>query len=140
MRHAIKLTVLLMFLVSMMQVAGCSNPEVKRVGMVIRLKPEKMALYKEVHADSNPGVRDIITTANMRNFSIFMHQLDDGNYYLFGYYEYIGDDFEADMAKMNSHPDVVEWLEMTDPCQIPIQNRTADEQTWATMEQVYLNE
>ena len=74
--------------------------EIKRIGMVIKIKPEYIDEYKTLHADSNPGVRDLLVKANMRNFSIFLHKLDDGNYYEFGYYEYTGVDLEGDMANL----------------------------------------
>ena len=109
--------------------------EVKRVGMVIKIKPEFIEEYKAVHADSNTGVRDLLVEANMRNFSIFLHQLDDGNWYEFGYYEYTGDDFEADMAKLDKHPRNIEWLKVCDPMQIPLDGYDS----WAEMEQVYYN-
>ena len=113
----------------------CSQKEVKRVGMVIKIKPEFIEEYKALHADSNAGVRDLLTEANMHNFSIFLHQLDDGNWYEFGYYEYTGEDFEADMAKLDKHPRNIEWLEICDPMQIPLEGYEG----WAEMEQVYYN-
>jgi len=73
---------------------GCSRPEVKRVGMVTGIRPERIEQYKRLHADTNPGVRDLLAKYNMHNFSIFMHQID-GKWYEFGYYEYTGDDFEV---------------------------------------------
>lgn len=124
-------------------VIGCSpaakeedqKKEVKRVGMVIKLKPEYIEEYKAVHADSVPGVRDLLVEANMRNFSIFLHQLDDGNWYEFGYYEYTGDDFEADMAKLAANARNIEWLKVCDPMQIPLEGY----ESWAEMEEVYYN-
>jgi L-rhamnose mutarotase len=110
--------------------------EVKRVGMVIKIKPECIEEYKAVHSDSNAGVRDLLIKANMRNFSIFLHQLDDGNWYEFGYYEYTGDDFEADMAKLDKHPRNIEWLKVCDPMQIPLEGYDS----WAEMEQIYFND
>ena len=106
-----------------------------RVGMVIKIKPEFIDEYKRLHADDNPGVRDLLVQANMRNFSIFLLQLDDGNWYEFGYYEYTGDDFEADMEKLAKHPRNIEWLEICDPMQIPLEGYEG----WAEMEQVYYN-
>ena len=91
--------------------------------------------YKALHADSNPGVRDLLIKANMRNFSIFLHQLDDGNYYEFGYYEYHGDDFEADMATLAKEDRNIEWLKVCDPMQVPLDGYDG----WAEMEQVYYN-
>ncbi len=122
---------------------GCTNGEteetvendVKRIGMVIKIKPECIEEYMAIHADSNFGVRDLLVEANMRNFSIFLHQLDDGNWYEFGYYEYTGDDFEADMAKLDKHPRNIEWLKLCDPMQIPLDGY----ESWAEMEQIYYN-
>ncbi len=108
---------------------------VKRVGMVIKIKPEFIEEYKALHADSNPGVRDLLQKANMHNFSIFLHQLDDGNWYEFGYYEYTGDDFEADMKKLDNHPRNIEWLRVCDPMQEPLYGYDG----WAEMEQIYYN-
>jgi len=109
--------------------------EIKRIGMVIKLKPECIKEYKALHADSNPGVRDLLVKANMRNFSIFLHQLDDGNYYEFGYYEYHGNDFEADMATLAKEDRNIEWLRVCDPMQVPLDGYDG----WAEMEQVYYN-
>lgn len=109
--------------------------EIKRIGMVIKLKPECIKEYKALHADSIPGVRDLLVQANMRNFSIFLHQLDDGDYYEFGYYEYHGDDFESDMAKLAKEDRNIEWLKVCDPMQVPLEGYDG----WAEMEQVYYN-
>jgi len=115
--------------------ANEATTDIKRVGMVIKLKPEYIEEYKALHADSNPGVRDLLVKANMRNFSIFLHQLDDGNYYEFGYYEYHGNDFEADMAKLAKEDRNIEWLKVCDPMQVPLDGYDG----WAEMEQVYYN-
>ena len=53
--------------------------KVKRVGMVIRLRPGCMDEYLKLHADSNPGVRDLLTKYHLENFSIFLHQIGNGN-------------------------------------------------------------
>ncbi|MCP4311271.1 MAG: L-rhamnose mutarotase [Bacteroidetes bacterium] len=124
--------------------AGCNsnageqtaNREIKRVGMVIKIKAEHIDEYRKIHSASNAGVRDLLTRAHMHNFSIFLHQLDDGNWYEFGYYEYTGDDFEADMATLDKHPRNIEWLKVCDPMQVPLEGETG----WAEMEQVYFNQ
>ncbi len=107
----------------------------KRIGMVIGIKPEVIDEYKKLHADSNAGVRDLLTIANMVNFSIFIHQFDDGNYYLLGYYEYTGDDFEKDMAEIAAKDRNIAWLKVCDPMQIPFKGKNS----WSEMEQVYYN-
>jgi L-rhamnose mutarotase len=107
----------------------------KRIGMVIGIKPEVIDEYKRLHADGNAGVRDLLTIANMENFSIFMHQFDDGKYYLFGYYEYTGTDFDKDMAELAVKDRNIAWLKVCDPMQIPFK----DQNSWSVMEQVYYN-
>ena len=111
------------------------STNIKRFGMVIKLKEEMIDEYKKLHADDNAGVRDLLSKYNMQNFSIFLHRLDDGNYYEFGYYEYVGDDFEADMAQLAAEPRNKAWLEVCDPMQIPLEGYDG----WADMEQVYFN-
>ena len=113
-----------------------SNDEVtRRIGMVTKLKKEYVEEYKRLHADSTPGVRDLLQKYNMRNFSIFLIQLKDGNYYEFGYYEYIGDNYEEDMAKLDQEPRNKEWLKMCDPMQKPIEGFDG----WANMDLIYYN-
>jgi L-rhamnose mutarotase len=113
-----------------------SRPQTKRVGMVIGIKPEKIAAYEALHAASNPGVRDLLSKYHMKNFSIYLHRLDDGNYYLFGYYEYDGSDYRGDMIKLAAEKRNIEWLSMTDPMQKPL----GGQKTWAQMEEVYHND
>jgi L-rhamnose mutarotase len=107
----------------------------QRVGMVIGIKPDRIAAYEAVHAASNPGVRDLLTKYHMHNFSIFLHQLDNGKYYLFGRYEYTGDDFNADMEKLSAEPRNIEWLRTTDAMQAPLPG----EQSWSIIREVYFN-
>lgn len=103
----------------------------KRYGMVIRLKPEMVDAYKHLHANTWPGVLQRISESNIRNYSIFLR---DG--YLFSYYEYIGDDYEADMAKIAADPVTQAWWKLTDPCQEPVEGSGAG-QWWADMEEVF---
>ena len=73
----------------------------------------------------------------MKSFSIYLHELDDGKYYLFGYYEYDGSDYAADMAKLAAEPRNIEWLtKTTDPLQIPLRGQ----KSWAQMEEVFHND
>lgn len=113
---------------------GCSQNHVRGVGMVVGIRPEKIDSYKELHADDNPGVRDLLNKYNMHNFSIFLTQID-GKWYEFGYYEYTGDDYEADMNKLAQEPRNIEWLSVCDPMQIPLKG----EKSWKIMERVFYN-
>jgi len=112
-----------------------SRPVTKRIGMVIKLDSTRIEEYLALHADSNPGVRDLLNKYHIENFSIFMTQLDDGNYYEFGYYEYTGSDYEADMAALDAEPRNKEWLKICDPMQIPLEGETS----WKQMKLIYYN-
>ena len=117
-------------------ITGEKNVKVIRVGQVIRMDSTRVKDYLAVHADSHAGVRDLLSKYHINNFSIFMTKLDDGNYYEFGYYEYTGNDYEADMAALAAEPRNIEWLKMTDAMQIPLK----DQSSWKKMEQVFYND
>ncbi|NOU62525.1 L-rhamnose mutarotase [Paenibacillus sp. LMG 31461] len=102
-----------------------------RNGSVIRVKPEKLDEYKNLHADAWPDVLNMIHTCNIRNYSIYYK---DG--YLFSYFEYIGEDYEQDMARMAQDPTTQEWWKLCEPCQEPLESRQAGE-WWASMEEVF---
>ena len=117
--------------------APARPPEkVQRYGMVIGLKPEKLASYKELHAAAWPGVLRMIKECHIRNYSIYLKELEPGRFYLFSYFEYTGDDFEADMARMAADPTTRKWWKETDPCQIPLATR-AEKEFWSRMEEVF---
>lgn len=113
---------------------GCAHPPVKRVGMVVGIREDRLADYKQIHADSNPGVRDLLTKYHMHNFSIYLQQIE-GKWYEFGYYEYTGKDFEGDMALLAKEPRNAAWLKVCDPMQIPLPGATG----WTEMERAYFN-
>ncbi len=115
---------------------GCAQQSVKRYGHVIGLKAEKLDEYKQLHAAVWPGVLKMITESNIRNYSIYLGELEEGKYYLFSYFEYTGDDFEADMAKMAADPTTQKWWTFCEPCQAPIPTRKEGE-WWAGMEEVF---
>ena len=131
-----RLTIVLLAALAIFVADAYSRPETKRVGMVIGVKPDKIAAYKALHAASNSGVRDLLNKYHMKNFSIYLRQLDDGNYYLFGYYEYDGKDYSGDMAKLSAEKRNAEWLAVTDPMQKPLKGQ----KSWTQMEEVYHNE
>ena len=115
--------------------AKTENLRVERIGMVIGIKTDQISAYEALHAASNPGVRDLLEKYHMHNFSIYMRQLDEGKYYVFGYYEYTGTDYKADMEKLGAEPRNQKWLSVTGPMQVPLPG----EQSWAMMKEVYHN-
>lgn len=105
----------------------------QRMGMMIGLRPEKVAEYKELHAAAWPGVLARITASNIRNYTIFLREPEN---ILFGTWEYHGTDFAADMAAIAADPVTRYWWALTDPCQVPLDTRSKGE-WWATMEEVF---
>lgn len=108
----------------------------KRYGSVIEVRKEKLDEYKRLHAAVWPGVLKMISECNIRNYSIYLRKLPDGRYYLFSYFEYTGDDFAADGAKMAADPTTQKWWDVCIPCQAPLQDR-AEGEWWAGMEEVF---
>ena len=103
----------------------------ERHGSVIRLRPEHAEEYTRHHAAVWPGVLDMIRQCNIRNFSIY---LKDGM--LFSYFEYVGRDYTADMAKMAADPVTQKWWSIMQPMQAPLETRAKGE-WWAEMEEVF---
>ncbi len=132
--------------------------------MVIELKPEHLEEYKRVHSSEHAGVRDLLALYHLRNFNIFLHQLD-GKWMEFAYYEYHGEDFEGDMKALDAEvrgeggvlrgqpgappcltpahppqPRNIEWHKICDPMQVPSAHSLDGVGAWQIMDQVYLNE
>jgi len=118
------------------EVAGKPAERVERYGMVIGIKPEKIEYYKSLHAAAWPAVLAKIKECGIRNYSIYLREVEKGRFYLFSYFEYTGDDFQADMARMAADPTTRLWWKETDPCQVPIATR-GDKEFWSRMEEVF---
>lgn len=103
----------------------------KRYGQVIRLQPGVKEEYVRYHAKVWPEVLQTIHDCNIRNYSIFLK--DDT---LYAYFEYIGDDYDTDMARMAADPKTQEWWAIMGPMQQPVATRGKGE-WWANMEEVF---
>jgi len=104
---------------------------VRRFGSVIRLRPAMEEEYLRLHANVWPEVLRQIHDSGMHNYTIFLR---DG--WLFSYFEYVGDDFEADMARMAADPTTQDWWKLTDPCQERLETAAEGEQ-WSPMREVF---
>lgn len=105
----------------------------KRFGKIIQLKEDKAEEYKALHRED--GIRDLLSANNIQNYNIFLHRLPDGNLYEFAYFEYVGTDFEKDMARLSSEPRNVEWHRLCDPMQTPLPGSKG----WSEMEHIFFN-
>ncbi|KAA0173416.1 hypothetical protein FNF27_05056 [Cafeteria roenbergensis] len=86
----------------------------RRVAQVIRLKPEKLDEYRKLHAAVWPEVLGRIAASNIRNYTIFYSRETE---MLFANFEYVGTDWDADMAAIAADESTRRWWEITDPCQ-----------------------
>ena len=108
----------------------------KRYGTVIGVRKEKLAYYKQLHAEVWPDVLAMIKTCGIRNYSIYLRKLPDGKHYLFSYFEHVGEDFEGDMARMSADATTQKWWAECMPCQEPLPD-IAEGEWWAPMEEVF---
>jgi L-rhamnose mutarotase len=123
-------------LIFLRQVSGNAAGHVARYGMVIGIKPDKIEYYKKLHAAAWPGVLAKIRECHIRNYSIYLREVEKGQFLLFSYFEYTGDDFAADMARMAADPETQRWWTETDPCQSPIPTR-GEKEFWSRAEEVF---
>ncbi|OIV36421.1 L-rhamnose 1-epimerase [Mangrovactinospora gilvigrisea] len=108
---------------------SAANP--KRYAQIIRLRPEAEAEYRRIHQEVWPEVLAMIEKCHMRNYSIFLR---DG--LLFAYYEYVGTDHDADMARMAEDPHTQRWWKITDPMQAKVESAGEDE-WWGRADEVF---
>jgi len=103
----------------------------KRYGMVCGIKPDRIEAYKKLHSAVWPEVLERIKKCNLQNYSIFLK-----DELLFSYFEYTGDNFEADMRSMAEDPVTQRWWDVCKPCMDPLETRAEDE-WWAEMEEIF---
>jgi L-rhamnose mutarotase len=105
----------------------------QRMAQIVGLKPEVIDAYKRLHEAVWPEVLALIRACGIENYTIFLKEPEN---LLFAYWEYCGDDFEADMARMQADARMKEWWAITDPMQEPLATRKPGE-WWARMEPVF---
>jgi L-rhamnose mutarotase len=103
------------------------------MGMVIGIRPERIAEYRELHAAVWPDVLVKISECNIRNYSIFLREPEN---LLFSYFEYHGQDFEADSAAMAADPATQKWWAINMPCQRRLDSAKEGE-WWSAMPSIF---
>ncbi len=106
-------------------------PTVRRFGQVLGIASEHIEEYERLHRAVWPTVLATIHACNIRNYSIFRSE-----HLLFAYFEYVGDDYETDMAKMAGDPTMQEWWSVCEPLQDPLPQRAPGE-WWMTLREVF---
>ena len=100
-------------------------------GQVGLLKKDKVEEYETLHANPFPQVLKTIHDCNLRNYSIFREGQT-----VFAYFEYVGQDYEADMEKMAQDPETQRWWTYTKPCFEKFAIRS-DSEFYADMKQIF---
>ena len=103
----------------------------RRYGMVIKLKPDRIEEYKRLHAAVWLEVLKAIAETNIKNYSIYLKED-----LLFSYFEYTGTSYDTDMEKMAADPVIQKWWDVCKPCMLPLESREEGE-WWANMEEVF---
>jgi L-rhamnose mutarotase len=131
-----KVTMLLGVLGMIIAMCGCTTAPVQRFGMVIGIKKEAIPEYKKLHAEAWPGVLKAIHKSNIRNYSIYLSEIEPDQYCLFSYFEYVGGNFPKDMKKIDDDPISQKWDKVMRPLQTPLLARKQGE-WWADWQEVF---
>lgn len=75
------------------------------------LKPEKVQDYVDLHAKPWPELMQLIADCHIHNYSISIRGTE-----LYTYYEYTGEDYDADMKMMDESPIMQKWWTFSKPC------------------------
>jgi L-rhamnose mutarotase len=103
----------------------------QRFSSVIRLRVEREAEYRRLHAEVWPEVQAALRAARITNYSTFQR---DG--LLLSYLEYSGDDYRPDTARIAADPATQRWWTLTDPCQQPL-DKAGEGQWWTPSEEAF---
>lgn len=103
----------------------------RRLASVIGISPENVEEYERLHADVWPAVLERLRQSNVTNYSIYRH----GDL-LISYMEYVGDDYEADMATIAADPATQQWWTVCEPLQNPLPGR-AEGEWWKDAPEVF---
>jgi len=104
---------------------------VRRVASVIGLDPTGAAEYERLHASVWDDVLRQIAASGIRNYSIYRY-----GHLLFSYYEYAGEDLDADLAAMAADPTTQRWWALCSPLQRPVPECGSGE-WWHVLNEVF---
>jgi L-rhamnose mutarotase len=107
-----------------------TDKQIQRVGAAIALRDGAIEEYERYHQEVWPEVLAAISAAGIRNYSIFRYGA-----LLFSYYEYEGENFEADVAAIDDDPACIRWNEIMSRLQVPVPESAAGK--WLTLPEVF---
>jgi L-rhamnose mutarotase len=105
---------------------------VERHALVVGVHPDRREEYLRLHSAVWPQVEQTLREAHFTNYSIF--NVGD---MLFAYYEYTGDDHDADLARIAEDPVTREWWTHTDPCQTRIVEERVPGARWQPLDEIW---
>lgn len=83
----------------------------KRFTLYSELKPDKVEDYKQLHKEPWDELMALLEECHIHHYSISVKGTS-----LFTYYEYTGEDYEADMKKMDESKVMRRWWTFSKPC------------------------
>lgn len=90
-------------------------PQTRRAGSVISLREDAIEEYESHHSEVWPDVLAALSRANIRNYSIYRYGT-----LLFSYWEYIGDDYAGDLARLDTDPVSARWGQIMQTLQVSV--------------------
>jgi L-rhamnose mutarotase len=103
----------------------------RRIASVIGLPTENVERYESLHSAVWPAVLERLSASGVVNYSIYRH--DD---LLFSCMEYVGHDFDSDMAAMAEDSATKEWWAVCMPLQRPVDGRGEGE-WWHELPEIF---
>ena len=94
----------------------------KRVGFLLKVRPEKIAEYKEAHQNVWPEMKEALNRTGWHNYSLYMRE--DG--LLFGYFE-TPQDFQTALDGMEKEAINEKWQAAMAPFFEALEGKRADE-------------
>jgi len=107
---------------------------VKRVGFLLRVKPNRIEEYRKHHQAVWPEMRDALGRTGWHNYSLFMRE--DG--LLFGYFE-TPDSFQSALEGMSGEEVNARWQKLMAPYFEDLEGAQADESMVELEEVFHLN-
>ncbi|HEY0163177.1 MAG TPA: L-rhamnose mutarotase [Edaphobacter sp.] len=103
----------------------------RRYSQVIRLRPEVREEYLRIHESVWPTVLATIEACNIRNYSLYLYED-----LVVAYFEYHGEDYEADMRRMAEDPETQRWWTITDPMLVEVEGASPGRR-WLELPEVF---
>jgi L-rhamnose mutarotase len=103
----------------------------------IEIRPDKIPEYRALHENPWPEVLATLHAAGVRDYHIGLCEFESGRWVLLAYFQYVGQNWEADQARIRNCPHTQKWWTHTGPCQEPFATAKLAGKHWADAEIVF---